>query len=803
MKKRWANEPVLAPFAAFRSLLHVLSVMLAPILLCAVTALLLLYPDQMKEVYRAIAQDLAFSEGGGLEVLLDYREVVLAASGLSLLGATFWLVARLLSLKFSDAATNDSLLARMAGRWVPILLAVLPLLCASWGVWHARTAPSSATSAKGVILSWMKDFYGAMPETIWRIVSGHIGNRIDSYRAFFSEISVALIGVAAALSILFVFLERLSNKETLSSKDHFLVRRQRFVLYAALLTLIVSIYLFPVALSQILGVIFIFSIFMIFLTLVMGQLSFWSQKMNFPFLGILVVLGLTFEFVGLNDDHKLRAVSATVHSGTEAAAAPAPTLKAEFARWYASRADRAYYEAKKSPYPIYVVSAEGGGIYAAYHAASFLGALQDQCPSFAHHLFAISSVSGGSLGASLFAAIASQAGAAKMQSTAGNPCRGDKPAHLKPGQIDENSDRFFDIMADQVFGHDLLSPLVASMLFPDFLQRFLPYPINGFDRARSIEDAFEGAWDDTLDKLRKKSLGFWQDKVNILSQPYRSHWRADGSSPALLLNTTEIATGRRRVISPFVFAEDKLRFLPIWNEPWAVTLKSDKLVRDIPLSTAAIVSARFPWVTPAGWFYDVPFESGRRQPILHDGKPLLEEIQLVDGGYFDNSGVFTALELIRSIKAAASEAGLSNSIRINLLVLTSAVGPDEPPAHATEVSAPVQALLAARIAAGRATVEEALHGFDGHGETGVPNVDGPQSVRKVELRDVGYPLPLGWRLSQMTRMLMRTQSGDRALCDKIRGASSPESYAAPACTVETVHRELSAVPMGDKMPPRK
>jgi len=802
MTKCSASDQVVGPFP-FSSLLHVLGVMLVPILLCAVTTLLLLYPDQMKEVYRAIAQDLAFSEGSGLEVLLDYREVVLAASGLSLLGATFWLVARLLSLKFSGAATNDSPLAQMAERWVPRLLAVLPLVCASWGFWHARTDASNATSAKGVILNWMKDFYGAIPETIWRIISAHIGTRIDSYRAFFAETSVALLGIAAVLSVLIFFLERLSHKQMLSSRDHFLVRRLRFVLYAALLTLILSVYLFPVALSQVLGVIFVFSTFMIFLTLVMGQLSFWSQKLNFPFLGILVALGLTFELFGLNDDHKLRAVSTTAHSRTEATVKSAPTLRDEFAKWYASRTDRAYYESKQSPYPIYVVAAEGGGIYAAYHAASFLGALQDQCPSFAHHLFAISSVSGGSLGASLFAAVASQAGDAKMQGAAGNPCRGDQPAHLKPGQIDENSDRFFDIMADQVFGHDLLSPVIANMLFPDFLQRFLPYPIIGFDRSRSIEAAFEGAWDDTLGNLRKKSLGFWQDKVNILAQPYRSHWRADGSSPALLLNATEIATGRRRIISPFVFAEDKLQFLPIWNEPWAVNLESDKLARDIPLSTAAIVSARFPWVTPAGWFYDVPLKSGTRQPILQNGKPVLEVIQLVDGGYFDNSGVFTALELIRAIKAAANEAGLSKSFRINLIVLTSAVGPDEPPSHATEISAPVQALLAARTAAGRATVEEALHGFDGDSKINFSNADGPQSVRKVELRDVGYPLPLGWRLSQMTRMLMRTQSGDRALCDKIRGASSPETYADPACTAEMVYQQLSATPYGDKLVPKQ
>ena len=42
-------------------------------------------------------------------------------------------------------------------------------------------------------------------------------------------------------------------------------------------------------------------------------------------------------------------------------------------------------------------------MYAAYHPALSLARLTDQCPEFAHHLFGISSVSGGSLGAAVFA----------------------------------------------------------------------------------------------------------------------------------------------------------------------------------------------------------------------------------------------------------------------------------------------------------------------------------------------------------------------------------------------------------------
>ena len=54
------------------------------------------------------------------------------------------------------------------------------------------------------------------------------------------------------------------------------------------------------------------------------------------------------------------------------------------------------------PLPCLCRSRPGGGIYAASTAGAFLATMQDHCPAFARHVFAISAVSGGSVGASLF-----------------------------------------------------------------------------------------------------------------------------------------------------------------------------------------------------------------------------------------------------------------------------------------------------------------------------------------------------------------------------------------------------------------
>ncbi len=53
----------------------------------------------------------------------------------------------------------------------------------------------------------------------------------------------------------------------------------------------------------------------------------------------------------------------------------------------------------------------------------------------------------------------------------------------------------------QFLAEDFLSPLGASALFPDVLQRFIPYPaIGAFDRARAFEASLEETWPTELSR---------------------------------------------------------------------------------------------------------------------------------------------------------------------------------------------------------------------------------------------------------------------------------------------------------------
>ena len=124
-----------------------------------------------------------------------------------------------------------------------------------------------------------------------------------------------------------------------------------------------------------------------------------SCEFHAPLLLLLVLAALVFGVFGLNDNHTVR------RDRTRSKRLP-PIQQPECirSRLSALAARQGGFDQEK-PYPIYVVAAEGGGIYAAFRAATFLTSLQDLCPRFSHHLFAISSVSGGSVGAAIFSGL--------------------------------------------------------------------------------------------------------------------------------------------------------------------------------------------------------------------------------------------------------------------------------------------------------------------------------------------------------------------------------------------------------------
>ena len=293
-----------------------------------------------------------------------------------------------------------------------------------------------------------------------------------------------------------------------------------------------------------------------------------------------------------------------------------PDLATAFHQWLEHRRPAIEaYKKKGSAYPVFFVSAQGGGMYAAYHPALSLARLTDQCPEFAHHLFGISSVSGGSLGAAVFAELlralpATAPNDPASPSTSCSPTRGpefDNALQTKIGEF---------------FSTDFLSPVIATAFIFDIPSLLVPQLRFGQDRARALEFGFETAW---------RKLGISGRGADGLSSDFLERWEPTGLAPALFMSTTGVNFGIPVLVSQVDWNYNPSSAAPTKSAekargaqtaaPSAALLQSvlDRLSRpddqlqvgvanildfrpDLQLatSTAVVLSARFPFVTPPG-----------------------------------------------------------------------------------------------------------------------------------------------------------------------------------------------------------
>jgi hypothetical protein len=158
-----------------------------------------------------------------------------------------------------------------------------------------------------------------------------------------------------------------------------------------------------------------------------SALIYFGSWKHIPVITLVVLLVLICSF--FNDNHDVRAVARDEFAR--------PTLRQALLDWNSQITTR-YPE--QPVHPLFIVATEGGGIRAAYWTTTVLGTIQDVDPSFADHVFAISGVSGGSLGAAVFAALVADAAP--------------QGEFAKRGQ--------------SILGQDFLSPAAAAMLYPDF-----------------------------------------------------------------------------------------------------------------------------------------------------------------------------------------------------------------------------------------------------------------------------------------------------------------------------------------------
>jgi hypothetical protein len=442
-------------------------------------------------------------------------------------------------------------------------------------------------------------------------------------------------------------------------------------------------------------------------------LVYWGNRARLPVVTLVLLWAAFSTYVA--DNHYVR-----LDADMPSYAPPAPPVVAPAPGPAPDDVLRAWLDglapAADGRVPVFIVAAEGGGIRAAYWTALVLGELQDRAAAagadFARHVFAISGVSGGSLGAATFAALVANQGGAR-------------PKPVADCAVDQGVDPLsLRGRAERVLSHDFLSPTVAVMMFPDLFQQFVPY---GFlnDRAVAIEKSFEAAWRDCEE-------GDW------LATRFDALWSTPGVGgvPLVFMNSTVVETGQRLIAAPVAIEE------PTFSE----ALDSRTVVGpDILLSTAVHDSARFTYVSPAG--------TVRRQDSATP-----EWLRLVDGGYFENSGAVTAAEILHLVRRVGGA-----KVRPVVIQISNDPETTDPSDLAerrkvlNQAVAPLKALLHTRAARGFQAREylAEIVGEDAHLLFRLcrkPGQNAHTAAKKA-------PLPLGWALSALAREEMRSQLG--------------------------------------------
>ena len=315
-------------------------------------------------------------------------------------------------------------------------------------------------------------------------------------------------------------------------------------------------------------------------------LMYVPKSLGWPALTLLpfaLALGASFS----NENH---LVAQSAADGPDAEHSAPDKLIADFREW------KRKHDLARPGQPVYLVASAGGASRAAYWTGAVLWELENFARasgrSFAPNIYAMSGVSGGSLGLAAFAgALAS-----------------------RPGQQSAPLPRTLL----EFLGKDFLAPAIGYMLYPDALARFSPLPCTGCDRSRGLEESWAEDW-------RRLMPG--DPAADWFSRKLPTLKRGSEALPHLILNAASVSDGKRVV-------QSNLDFLP----PEAYDLLDKRLdTSRLTLAGAVHNSARFPYISPGG--------------LVYTRSPRAEWDYLVDGGYFENSGVATINAILNRLQA--------------------------------------------------------------------------------------------------------------------------------------------------------
>jgi len=478
-----------------------------------------------------------------------------------------------------------------------------------------------------------------------------------------------------------------------------------------------------------------------------GSLTVWvHERYGIRLVTLSIIVAVMFSL--WNDNHVVRKLD-----GSRDRVSRRSTIAGHLDAWL----DTTTMRSPDGTIPVFLVASAGGGLRAAYWAATTLAAVQDSSPMFARHVFAASGVSGGSLGLALFTGLVRDANGTVDSLPCGRDARTEARARQLFGPHSACV-RYF-------LRDDFLSPVLAKLVAPDVTQWFLPIPITALDRATALEESWEASYA-TATGRQTFAAGFL-DLANARDPAQKL--------PSLFLNGTHVESGQRYIAAHLV--RDSATSVGAGARSMLASRDLlDVMGSDLRVSTAVHNSARFTYVSPAGRV---------------DGPGGIEYGHVVDGGYFENSGLETLGELHDAVRSKTASGPALRPVVLYLCndpipcarelagdTLLKTAG-----AIAGEWLAPARAILQARGARGSLARAE-LRNMAGLEflqlnvcddlRSSAPAPSSTDSVavdsaRLVVARNRVVTPPLGWLLSRLARDWMDSsltgrQPRDRGTC---------------------------------------
>jgi hypothetical protein len=429
--------------------------------------------------------------------------------------------------------------------------------------------------------------------------------------------------------------------------------------------------------------------------------------------------------------------------------------------------------------PIIVAVSGGASTSAVWGARVLQEAEEISGPGRA--VFAVSSVSGGSLGAAAYMALLADL----------------TPEELcKNGTVTEARKARARLLAEQPLGHDVLGALLAGALAVDIPRNLLsPFAVaarvavggqpRGGDRAEAIERAFEVLFpigENNMPFMAPYLLLFYGD-LGPQSEPPAGRYRA--GMPLWIANGTDTGSGGRLLTVPF----DAKASWPFGGAGDVLSM----LGGDVPISTAIDNTTRFAYLEPSGELLrDQPRTATRalrdrlcdQVRLCTSGSSGSGSVEIVDGGYFENEGLQTVLDLAQWLETKGSAALGGRAVRPIILQATATGSPDVTPAEVVRVNSPPDDPTKPQLAPAPLQILAPLVGLNaargGHSAVLLRRARDKYQERFFHFflpGQDGREVPLNWVLSDATTAFIRgaiceqTLSGNRDELDRLHKAA--------------------------------